>query len=96
MSKLANLDGVAPRLRHFVFLLVDAAWPRLGRALGLVRRCRAKQKATAFGTHRAATRALPSSIGLRSIPFTIFALFCPAAAQVKNKTSRKRQMGKKQ
>jgi len=36
------LRMASPPLPHFAVLQVDAAWPRLGRSLGLMRRCRAK------------------------------------------------------
>jgi len=73
---------------------MDAAQPRLGRALGLMRRCRAKQNPTPFVTHRAATRALPPSLRHPFCPLASVGLFFLAAAQVKEKTSRHRQKGK--
>jgi hypothetical protein len=50
-----------------------------------MRRCRAKQKATPFVTHRAATR--PATLPrLCSVPFTISALFFPLrSSEEKNK-----------
>src|ERR1035441_10758128 len=76
----------------------SSEWTPLGRGsdgrFGL-RRFRAKLTPTPFGTHRAFTHALPPSFGLRSVPFNRSALFLPAAAQVKEETSRKRQKGKK-
>jgi len=59
-----------------------------------MRRFRAKQNPTPFVTHRAATRALPRSFGLRSVPFASVALFFLAPALVKEKKSRHRQKGK--
>ena len=75
----------------------SSGWTPLGRGsdgrFGL-RRFRAKPTPTPFGTHRAFTHALPPSFGLRSVPFAVPVLFLPAAAQVKEETSQKRQKGK--
>ena len=46
-----------------------------------------------FVTHRAATRALPPSPGLRSVPHRS-AFFLPAAAEVREETSRNARKGK--
>jgi hypothetical protein len=73
---------------------MDAAQPRLGRSLGLMHRCRAKQNPTPFVTHRAATHALPPSLRHPFCPLASVGLFFLAAAQVKEKTSRHRQKGK--
>jgi hypothetical protein len=85
-------------LRHLAPLQpfrVDAARPRLGRAFRTAPASRQTINQQRFGTHRAFTHALPPSFGLRSVPFTVPGLFLPAAAQVKEETSRKRQKGKK-
>jgi hypothetical protein len=58
----------------------SSGWAPLGRGsdgrFGL-RRFRAKLTPTPFGTHRAFTRALPPSFGLRSVPFTVPPCFFP-------------------
>jgi len=77
----------------------SSGWTPLGRGsdgrFGL-RRFRAKQKPTTFGTRRAFTHALPPSSGLRSALCSVPGLFFPAVAQVKKKTSRKRREREKQ
>src|ERR1039458_2980210 len=58
----------------------SSGWAPLGRGsdgrFGL-RRFRAKLTPTPFGTHRAFTHALPPSLGLRSVPFTVPPCFFP-------------------
>src|SRR5579863_9251751 len=79
------------------FHSASSGWAPRGRGsdgrFGL-RRFRAKLTPTPFGTHRAFTHALPPSFGLRYVPFAVPVSFLPAAAQVKEETSQKRQKGK--
>jgi hypothetical protein len=89
----ASTAWISPDFPHSASL----GWTPLGRGsdgrFGS-RRFRAKLTPTPFGTHRAFTHALPPS----RPPFCLFhrsALFLPAAAQVKEETSRRRQKGKK-
>jgi hypothetical protein len=58
-------------------LRVDAACPRGSDGRFGLRRFRAKLTPTPFGTHRAFTRALPPSFGVRSVPFTVPPCFFP-------------------
>jgi len=69
-----NLGTSTPFVSLRLFRMA-AARPRLPRSLGLMRRCRAKQNLTPFVTHRAATRALPPSLGLRSVPWPVSVCF---------------------
>src|SRR5579863_2774709 len=94
LSRLTPPKEAAPSFLHCVLFRVDAAWPRLGRAFRTAPVSRQTIKQERFGTHRAFTHALPPSFGLRSVPFAVPVLFLPAAAQVKEETSQKRQKGK--
>src|SRR5579863_6660962 len=76
----------------------SSGWAPLGRGsdghFGL-RRFRAKRTPTAFGTHRAFSSRPATLLRPPFCPFHRSALFLPAAALVKEETSRKRQEGKK-
>src|ERR1700722_1936498 len=78
---------------HFVLFRVDAARPRLGRAFRTAPVSRQTNPHPVWHSPRFHSR--PATL-LRPpfCPFPRSALFLPAAAQVKEETSRKRQKGK--
>jgi hypothetical protein len=89
-----KINYAASDLFHCVLFRVDAARPRLARAFRMAPVSRQTNLKPVWHSPRSHSR--PATLPRTPFcPFHRSALFLPAAAQVKEETSRKRQKGKK-